>query len=178
MLNRLVDSIEAVTRWAGWLGAAITVPLILAMVYEVVARYAFNAPTFWAYELAYMMMGAGLMLGIAYCMQTGSHARVDFFYQSLSPRGRALVDLLGCAFLLPMVLWLCTGLWDYLLRAYEHGEVSGESAWNPVVWPFRAFFVIGFVLFALQTISEILKSLTVIFAGQPTDAGIKEEGRL
>ena len=66
ILIGIVRLIEAVTISAGWLAAATTVPLALFMVYEVVARYAFNAPTSWAYELGYMFMGAGLMLGIAY----------------------------------------------------------------------------------------------------------------
>ena len=65
-----------------------------------------------------------------------------------------------------MVLWLCLGLWEYLLRAYLSGEVSGESAWNPVVWPFRATFVAGFVLRAAQTVAEMLKSGTVLFTGR------------
>ncbi len=166
LLIGLVRAIETVTTWAGWLAAATTVPLALFMVYEVVARYAFNAPTFWAYELAYMLMGGGLMLGIAYTMQMGAHVRVDFFYASLPRRGRAAIDLLGYLILLPMVLWLCVGLWEYFLRAYTSGELSGESAWNPVVWPFRATFVAGFVLFAAQILAEMLKSGAVLVSGR------------
>lgn len=174
----MINTIEKITRWAGWLGAGITVPLILAMVYEVVARYVFNAPTYWAYELGYMMMGTGLMLGIAYAMQTDSHVRVDFFYSSLSSRSRAIVDLIGYAILLPMILWVCYGLWDYLLRAYAHGETSGESAWNPVVWPFRAFFIAGFVLFAMQIFAEILKSLNILTGKTAPQNSDNEGGRL
>lgn len=166
ILIGIVRLIEAVTTSVGWLAAATTVPLALFMVYEVVVRYAFNAPTFWAYELGYMLMGAGLMLGIAYTMRMRAHVRVDFFYQSLSPRRQAAIDLLGYLILLPIVLWLCVGLWDYLARAYVGGERSGESAWNPLVWPFRVTFVAGFVLFAAQTLAEMLKSGSVLFTGQ------------
>ena len=174
ILIGVIRIIEAVTVWAGWLAAATTVPLALFMVYEVVARYAFNAPTFWAYELAYMLMGGGLMLGIAYTMKMRAHVRVDFFYASLPKRGRAAIDLLGYLVLLPMVLWLCVGLWEYLMRAYLSGEVSGESAWNPVVWPFRVTFVAGFALFAAQTMAEMLKSGAVLITGRaliPETAG-------
>ena len=159
--------IETLTTSAGWLAAATTVPLALFMLYEVIVRYAFNAPTFWAYELGYMLMGAGLMLGIAYTMQMRAHVRVDFFYQTLSPRGQAAIDLIGYLILLPILLWLCVGLWDYLDRAYVSGERSGESAWNPVVWPFRVTFVAGFVLWVAQTVAEILKSSAVLFTGRP-----------
>ena len=56
MVGWLINGIEKITRWAGWIGAGLTAPLVLAMVYEVIARYLFNAPTYWAYELAYMMV--------------------------------------------------------------------------------------------------------------------------
>ena len=175
ILIGLICTIETVTTWAGWLAAATTVPLALFMVYEVVARYAFNAPTFWAYELAYMLMGAGLMLGIAYTMQMRAHVRVDFAYAGMPPRGRAFIDILGYLIVLPMVLWLCMGLWEYLLRAYVGGERSGESAWNPMVWPFRVTFVAGFVLFAAQTVAEILKSGAILVIGHALIAESAEE---
>ena len=175
-MRLVINTIEKITRWAGWLGAAITVPLILAMVYEVTVRYVFNAPTFWAYELGYMMMGTSLMLGIAYAMQADAHVRVDFFYQSRSEKGRAIIDIIGYAVMLPMIVWLCFGLWEYFMRAYENNEVSGESAWNPVVWPFRFFFVAGFVLLVLQTVAEILKSVSILTGKTPAKPARGLEG--
>ena len=165
VLTGIVQAIETVTTAAGWLAAATTAPLAVFMVYEVAARYLFNAPTFWAYELGYMLMGGGLMLGVAYTMKARAHVRVDFVYAAMPARGRAAIDVLGYLILLPIVLWLCVGLWDYFIRAFESGEVSGESAWNPVVWPFRATFVIGFGLFALQTVAEMIKSGWILIHG-------------
>jgi len=176
VISFVIRSIERITRWAGRLGALTTVPLIFAMVYEVAVRYVLNAPTFWAYELGYMMMGTGLMLGIAYAMQTGSHVRVDFFYNSRSEKGQALIDLIGYAVLLPMIVWLCFGLGEYFHRAYANNEVSGESAWNPVVWPFRIFFFFGFVLFLLQTIAEIVKSISLLAGTELASSESDEEG--
>lgn len=170
MMLSLVRTIDRMTRLIGYAAAGTTVVLIAAMVTEVCLRYLLNSPTFWAYEIGYMLMGAGLMLGIAYTTQMKSHVRVDFFYNVLSPCGRAAVDLLGFAILLPMVLWMTAGLWDYLAYAYVNSEVSGESAWNPVVWPFRATFVLGFALFALQIVAEFLKSLHILMRGAPLEA--------
>lgn len=179
VLGAVVSMIEAITRWCGWLAALITAPLMIAMVWEVLSRYVFNKPTFWAYEIGYMMMGASLMLGIAYAVQAGAHVRVDFIYSALSPRLRALIDLVGFAFLLPMVLWMSLGLWDYFGSAFASGEVSGESAWNPVVWPFRLTFVAGFALFALQILAEILKSGWLLSHGVPlANKTAATEGRL
>ena len=167
----VVRIIEAITRSFGHIAAWIVVPLMGAMVWEVFSRYMLSSPTFWAFEIAYMLMGASLMLGIAYGTQTRSHVRVDFIYAGLAPRGKAVVDLIGFALLMPVVCWMTFGLWEYLVYAYVNNEVSGESAWNPVVWPFRVTFVVGFGLFALQIVAEIIKSLHVLVTGKPFNGG-------
>ena len=132
----------------GLIGGWIIVALILAMVYEVISRYFLNAPTKWAFEMAYMLMGTSFMFGMAWCLQMRRHIRVDFVYDHVSPRHRAIIDVVGFLLLLPMLLWLCAGLWDYFHQAYRVDEESGESAWNPIIWPFKYTFVMGFVLAA------------------------------
>ena len=159
----LVRSIEWLTRIFGTIAAWCIAPLIVAMVWEVFSRYVFSAPTLWAYEIAYMLMGASLLLGIAYTLQMRRHIRVDFLYDMFSVEKRAVVDIVGYVFfLLPVVLWMTWGLWEYLAYAYENNELSGESAWNPVVWPLRVAFVTGFILFALQILAEIIKCVHVL----------------
>ncbi|MDP6873022.1 MAG: TRAP transporter small permease subunit [Alphaproteobacteria bacterium] len=163
-----VNFIEWITRFFGYVAAWMILPLTLSMVWEVFSRYVLSAPTFWAYEIAYMLMGASLMLGIAYTLQLRRHIRVDFVYDMVTPKQRALIDVIGYIFfLLPVVLWMLWGLWDYLAYAYETNEVSGESAWNPVVWPFRITLVFGFFLFMLQIIVEIIKGGYVIMGQEP-----------
>jgi|TARA_B100000959_G_scaffold79069_2_gene84119 TRAP-type mannitol/chloroaromatic compound transport system permease small subunit len=159
----LIRSLEWLIRLFGYIAAWLVAPLIVAMVWEVFSRYVFSAPTLWAFEIAYMLMGASLMLGIAYTLQLRRHIRVDFLYDMLPAKKQAVIDVVGYVFfLLPVVLWMTWGLWDYLAYAYVNGEVSGESAWNPVVWPLRVAFVAGFILFALQIVVEIIKCVYVL----------------
>ena len=158
-----IRSVESVTRAAGIVSAAIIPVLAVLIVYEVVARYAFLAPTFWAFEISYMLMGTSLMLAIAYCSQLRRHIRVDFLYDNLSEKGRAAVDLSGYVlFLLPMLVWCSWGLFVYVLEAYKVNEVSGESAWNPIIWPFKFTFTFGFYLFTIQTVAETIKCILVL----------------
>ena len=149
--------VEAYVRVFAYVGAYIILILIVSMVYEVVSRYLLDAPTQWAFEVAYMLMGTSFMFGIAFCMQMRRHVRVDFLYDNVGDRGRALIDLFGYFFMIPMLFWLCGGLWEYFFAAYKVGETSGESAWNPIIWPFKFTFVIGFVLLFMQTLAEVIK---------------------
>ena len=72
--------------------------LIFAMIYEVVARKLFIAPTDWAYDTSRMFSGAMFMLGAGYALMRGVHIRADFLYRNWQPRTQALVD--GALYLL------------------------------------------------------------------------------
>ena len=64
-MSLVLRAIERVSGASGHFTAWLVTPLILATVYDVGARYLFNAPTQWAYEVGYMMMGAHALLGMA-----------------------------------------------------------------------------------------------------------------
>ncbi|MGI9525254.1 MAG: TRAP transporter small permease subunit [Hyphomicrobiaceae bacterium] len=176
MIERLVKGIESLSMFIGYIGAWVIAPLVLSMVWEVLARHLFNAPTYWAYEIGYMLAGTCYLFGMAYCMKRKGHVRVDFLYDQIGPKWRAVVDIVGYTLLLlPGLIWLTFGLYEYAVEAYVSKEVSGESAWNPVIWPFRAVWVIAFVALLLQTIAEILKALRILL-GQAEEEAIEHHG--
>ena len=55
--------VDQFSLWIGRIVCWLTLPLFGAMVYEVIARYAFIAPTMWAYDISRMLAGALFMLG-------------------------------------------------------------------------------------------------------------------
>src|SRR5262245_66441987 len=97
-VDRLVRTIDAVSTAAGWLAGWCIVPITVAVSYEVVARYALNAPTKWSYEVGYMLYGAQFMLAAAYTLLKDGHIRTDVLYERWPPRRRAIVD--GLCYLL------------------------------------------------------------------------------
>ena len=166
----LVRMIERMTGGVGLIAALVVAPLVLATVYEVFSRYLFNAPTIWAYELAYMAMGTNFLLGAAFTLRERGHIRIDVAYSRFSPRLKALIDSLGyLLFFLPVAWWLSWGLWNYAYGALLSGETSGESAWNPVIWPFRLVFFLGFLMLALQGTAELIKALLVLSGRAPSE---------
>jgi len=168
MLHRLVGLIHKLTDCAAVLAGLVVVALMVSMVYEVVLRYFFNAPTMWAFEMSYMFMGTSFALAIAYALKQRTHVRMDLLYDQLAPRSRAIIDLVGFGLLvLPLTLWLTWRLGWYAQHAYVTLEVSGKSAWNPQVWHFRAALCVGFLVFSLQLIAEVIEAARVLFGGRP-----------
>ncbi len=149
-------------RWVvgiGVLAAMLLVPLVLATTWEVLARYAFGAPTIWAYEVGYSLTGAHFLLALAYTLRQGEHIRIDVFSAAMSPAVRRAIDALAYAAVLPILVWITWTLGAYALSGFARGETSGQSALNLPVWPFRAAFTLAFATFALQVLCELAKSL-------------------
>ena len=126
--------------------------------YEVFARYLFNAPTVWVYELSYMVNGAAFMLGCAYALLKGAHVRTDIFWEKYSERRKGIIDLLSYLVLFfPTMITLMAISIDDAWLSYAIGERSQESVWRAIMWPFRASIPLAALLFMIQGISEALK---------------------
>jgi TRAP-type mannitol/chloroaromatic compound transport system permease small subunit len=137
-------------------------PLILGVTYEVVARYLLNAPTVWAYDLAYMLYGSIFMLGAAYALRHGAHVRTDFLYNGWSDRRKALVDAVGYLLFLPALFFYLRSLGSHAKHSWDIGELSIESAWRPPLYPFKGMMVVAIVLLLFQSAVEFLRALATV----------------
>ena len=87
-----ITKIDLFSKWVGNIVCWITIPLILAMTYEVFARKLFTAPTMWAYDMSRFLYGALFMLGAGYALSKGVHIRADFLYRNFKVKTQGLVD--------------------------------------------------------------------------------------
>ena len=53
--------------------------------------------------------------------------------------------------------------------------MSGESAWNPIIWPFKFAFVMGFILLLMQTVVEVTKNILVLATGDAPKTKMREK---
>ena len=171
-MERAVRAIDRFAELSGVAVAWLMVPLIFAVVYEVVARYAFAAPTLWSFDVTYMLYGAMFMLGAAYALRIGAHIRTDFFWERWSLRTRGVIDSIAYSvFFFPgIALFLWVG-WDEAWYAYEISELSEQTPWRPLLWPLKACVPIAAALLLLQGISELTKSLFAALMGRAFESG-------
>ncbi len=166
-LLRVCNAIDRFTEVTGYVFSWLSVPLVGVIAYEVFARYGFNAPTTWAFEMTYMLYGSMFMLGAAVTLRRGAHIRTDLFWHRFSPRTKGLIDLIGyLVFLFPgmiMVLWVG---WEETLYAYEIGERSELTAWRPLMWPFKATVPLAALLLLIQGVSEVIKAYHAVRTGE------------
>jgi TRAP-type mannitol/chloroaromatic compound transport system permease small subunit len=162
-----IRRIDTIARWSGnifcWMGLA----LMCVMVYHVFMRYAFNRPTFWAYDMSYMLYGSMFMLGSAYTLYRQGHIRTDFLYRAWSPRTQGILDTIFYIFLFfpAMILFFNSG-YEYALRSWQLGERGYMSPWAPPIYPFKTAIPVGIALMIIQGVSELLKSLYAAVRGR------------
>lgn len=157
-LSVCTSAVTSLNRWlfqaTVWL-MAVVVPVML---YEVVARYVFDAPTVWGMELAVMLFGPYFLLGGPYLLHLKGHVALDLLRQRLSPRWTRRMDLVNY----PVIVVFCVILIYYSLPAVASAVSYREtsfSAWNPPVWPIKLAVPLALALMALQALVEFIEAL-------------------
>lgn len=166
-LVKTIRALDAFSLWTGRIVGWIVVPLMGAMVYEVVARTFFFSPTMWANDVTYMLDGALFMLGAAYALSRNAHIRTDFFYRSWPARVQGIVDaLLYVFFFFPgIALFLWAG-WEFGYASWAQGETAVTSAWRAPIYLLKMVIPVAAVLLLIQGVAELLKSLHAAWRGR------------
>jgi TRAP-type mannitol/chloroaromatic compound transport system permease small subunit len=156
-LVRIIDKFTDTTgTWVAWLN----MPLVGVVSYEVFARYAFNAPTMWSFDMTYMLYGTIFMLGSAYALHKGAHIRTDFFFEKWSIRTKGVIDSIAyLVFFFPsiFVFMLVSGAEGWY--AFTINEESEQTPWRPLLWPYKLVVPLTCLLLLIQGVSEVIKSL-------------------
>jgi TRAP-type mannitol/chloroaromatic compound transport system permease small subunit len=159
-LAKVLKVIDRISIVSGKIVAWMILPMSFSLVYEVVARYVFNAPTIWASDVSQILYGMFFMLGSAYALQRQQHIRTDFLYGKWSIRTRGLVDAacyIGLYFpALVFFLWVGS---EFAYRSILFNERIVTSPWMPIIWPLKLAIPISTLLLLIQGVSELLKCL-------------------
>src|SRR5579885_739989 len=125
-------------------------------------RYAFDYSSNGWLEAQWYMFAFLVMFGASYTFKRNEHVRVEIFYLFLSERGQLWLDLIGTlCFLIPSCLLLSYLSWPFFMQAYNVGEIS-SNAGGLVRWPIKIVVPVGFVLLALQGVSEVIKRIAAL----------------
>ena len=169
-MRTILGIIDSISHWTGSSARWLCLALVLVGAYDVILRYAFNAPTIWAYETSVMLGGGIYALGWAYSHLHKSHVRVDVFYARVSPRGRALIDIVGALVLFfPLMVILIKTSFAWTWTAWANNEVMIETYWYPPAAPFRTVITIGICFFALQGLAQFIRDLYFIVRRKTLD---------
>lgn len=166
VIQKICDGIGLVSEWSGKLVMWLVVVLIVSIVYEVIMRYIFNAPTSWSFILSYMLGAIIVTMGLAYIHSINFNVRIDVIYARFSPRGKLIIDVFFTLFyFFPLAFLLIKVFSQDALFAYSVKQKAFESTWYPVTWPYKSILTLGFILLLLQGIATFVKDVKSLAKG-------------
>lgn len=158
-LSRLIDRLnEKVGHIFLWLVLA----TVLISAANAVVRKVFNYSSNAFLEIQWYFFSTIFLFLAGYTLLRNEHVRIDVIAGRLSKRAQIWIDIFGTLFfLLPMAILLGWLGWPVFVEALERHEVS-TNAGGLIIWPARLLVPIGFVLLALQGVSELIKRVAFL----------------
>jgi TRAP-type mannitol/chloroaromatic compound transport system permease small subunit len=167
-MGLFLQAIDFLSEWIGKAVSWLILALTFVLVFEVIARYILESPTVFAYDSTWMIFGIYTILGAAYTYYAGGHVRIDFLYDRLGTRAKAILEIiLHLIFFFPLFLVLSISCTEFALLSWAGDERSSVSLWQPPVYPFKIAMMIGFYLLTLQGIAKFIRHLYTTAKGKP-----------
>lgn len=109
----------------------------LISLYEIVARYGFNAPTIWAHESVIALIAVCYLYGGMQCLAADKHIRIGLIYFGTKGGTRRLLDFVNSLMGLFFAIAIAYAAFTMVQKSWftPQGDFRLErsgSAWNPV----------------------------------------------
>jgi TRAP-type mannitol/chloroaromatic compound transport system permease small subunit len=140
--------------------------LILSLIYEVVARYVFDAPTTWSSDATYFLSSLVLVLTLAYTWQVGGHVSVDMILVKFPVKVQAFLNV----FFMLSMFFLCWFLivWAMVPTVIESWRILERSTigYFPPIYPYKTWILIGTIMLVLQGFNVFISELYRLINGK------------
>lgn len=163
--SKCVHALDTFIDWTGRLISYGEYIMMFVLIYEVISRYFFHAPTIWASELSMYVFGAVGVLSGAYVLKNDAHIRVDIFYGMYKPRMKAIVNIIAVFFILFWCYLLISYGWPYFWKTLMRNELS-ITTWRAPLWPIRLCIPVGAGLCGIAAISQLIKNIYILVKGE------------
>lgn len=173
-MQKFTQVINRVNEWVGKAVSFLLVAMMATICYEIVARYFFNRPTIWSFDVSTYLLGFYCLLGGGFALLRGGHVNVDILYGRFTFRKRAVLDCITSFFFFIFIAVLIWNGWKMSYGSFLQKETSGTL----LDWPlFPTMFMvpIGAFLFLLQGSVKFMNDLLIAITGRPPE-GAKAEG--
>jgi TRAP-type mannitol/chloroaromatic compound transport system permease small subunit len=167
--SRVVDDVNALFgRAADWM----TLLACLISAGNAFMRYGISYSSNAWLEVQWYLFAGMVMLGASYTLFRNEHVRVDIVFGSVSERTRLWIDILGIiVFLLPAMILLAWMTWPFFLDSWQRMEGS-QNAGGLLRWPVKILLPLGFLMIALQGLSELIKRIALLRGLRPASEAV------
>ena len=159
-----IRATDRLSDWTGTLAMYLIFVMVAVLLLDAVTRNILDNPLHWCLEFAQFTLAAYYFMGGAKTLKDNDHVRMDLFYENLSERGKARMDLVTVGCLIFYLVVMLIGSISSLAYSTETNQRL-FSIWNPSVVPIKALMVGCIVLMLLQSVGLFFKYLEASRAG-------------
>lgn len=184
-LERLTRLARVLSRWAVWVGGALTLASVLLITFEVVSRRLFGFSLGGADELSGYAFAISITWAFAFTVLERANVRIDVLYQHLPVRVTAFLDWLSLVALGVFAVFLSYYGTLVALTSWEQNSAANTPLATPL-WIPQFLWAGGLVWFVIVLLLMLLRSsaalvtgdleLVKALAGMKTAAEEAEEG--
>lgn len=156
-------SVDHTSRFLGLAVGNLYLIAAFCTLWEVVARYVFNSPTQWAFEVVMVLCACTWMLSAGFVTLHKRHIGITVFYLMASDRVRWWLDLFA---MVVGVFALYMLVSDTLIRAMDSIDLveRGGTAWNsPLPLVLKTVLFAGLFLYLVQLLVNLSRHFRANF---------------
>lgn len=157
--NPFLKAVAGISTVAGWCSAGMIVAAVGITCQMIVVRFVLNGSTVWQTEAVIYLVIAATLVGLPYVQRLRGHVNVDLIPISLAPRPRFFMAVLTSVLSIAIVSVMLFYGYEYWHFAWERGWKS-DTIWGVRLWIPYLSIPVGFGLFLLQLIADLVAVLT------------------
>ena len=138
-----------VSRIATWVGGGALLLSAIMVTLDVLSRKLIGFTISGSDEISGYVFAASTTWAYSYCLLTRANIRIDAFYNILSLRSRAILDVIGLLLLLYYIYLLTTNAMGMFLENVEYNSSAQTTLATPL-WIPQIFWVSGLWFFLLS----------------------------
>ncbi len=138
--------------------------LIAVVVLNVTMRHLLGEGRVEFEEIQWHLYAIGFLIGMATCMDSDNHIRVDIFHERMSLRQKAWIEVYGLLLLfLPFIAAMLVFSVPFVAYAWQIAEVSDAPGGLPFRWVIKSFLPLGMLLLLLAGLARLSRATSFLF---------------
>ncbi|MEP6018263.1 MAG: TRAP transporter small permease [Paracoccaceae bacterium] len=153
------ESWRAADRAAVFIGRVTMILIVLltsVMLYEVLLRYVFEAPTLWANELSLWLAGFVFLCAGLYAMQQRSHIRIYLIYDMFPRWLQRICDVISTLLIVAFAFFLIYGGYGEAFAKFGRWETFGTAFDPPIPATLKPMVLLIVALVAIQSVINLI----------------------
>ncbi|MDE0379294.1 MAG: TRAP transporter small permease subunit [Rhodospirillales bacterium] len=175
-LLRIEGILNSVATWVGRIGAWISVPLMIIIIFDVITRRFLVLGSTKLQEGEWHLHGALFLLCLGFAYLKHAHVRISLVHERFSPTTQRWIEFIGClVFAIPYAAIVFYFAIDFVERSWSLNEASDSATGLPYRWAIKAFLPAGMLFLGLASIAVLLRKFIELFGSDEHRRAFKDE---